>query len=62
MDPTKLGNAFAFWMHDLWSIPLVLVCGTALLYQYLGTSALIGVGSLFLMLPLNVVIQGGMKK
>ena len=51
MDAAKLANAVAFWGHDVWSIPLIIVVGTWQLYSYLGVSALVGVFSMVLVLP-----------
>ena len=46
VDSQKLATAAAFWGHDVWSIPLIIIVGSYQLYTFLGWSALIGVASL----------------
>ena len=62
VDANKLGQNVAFWMHDWWSITLVIVVGTVQLYTYLGPSALIGVASIIAALPLQRALQQRLRK
>ena len=48
VDSQKLGQSAAFWLHDPWSMALIIGVGTYQLYSYLGPSALVGVGSVVL--------------
>ena len=62
VDAQKLAMAAAFWGHDVWSIPLVIIVGSVQLYSFLGWSALIGVGSMILVLPAQRYCQKNLMK
>ena len=62
VDSQKLAFAVGFWGHDTWSIPLVIAIGTYQLYTFLGVSALLGVGSMVLVLPAQRWCQKNLKK
>ena len=61
VDTTKLGNASSF-MHELWSIPLQICIGSFMLYSYLQSAGLIGVGVMCLVLPTNLLISKRLRK
>ena len=44
-------------MHNLWSAPLRILLGTILLYDGLGVSALVGVGVLGILTPLQIRVM-----
>ena len=62
VDAAKLSNGVTFWAHDVWSLPFLIVAGTVQLYLYIGPSALAGVGSMALTLPLQQLCSQKLKK
>ena len=50
VDAMKVGNALSY-VHEIWSIPLQMAIGTAMLYSYLKWAGLVGVGVMTLVLP-----------
>jgi ABC-type bacteriocin/lantibiotic exporter with double-glycine peptidase domain len=49
------------YLNVVWSSPLQIVLAVALLYQYLGISAVIGVGCVLLLIPLNIWLSNKIK-
>ena len=62
VDAQKLSNAASFGAHDTWSMLLVISVGTAQLYEYLGWSGVVGVGSMVLVLPAQRYCQRNLRK
>jgi ABC-type multidrug transport system fused ATPase/permease subunit len=50
------------YLNVVWSSPLQIILSVALLYQYLGLSAIIGVGCVLLLIPLNIFVSNKIKK
>ncbi len=52
----------SMYLNVLWSSPLQIIIAVALLYQYLGVSAVIGVGFVLVLIPLNVYLSNKIKQ
>ncbi|XP_060198228.1 ABC transporter C family member 12-like isoform X5 [Lycium barbarum] len=71
-DPAWVGHLYAFLifvgvqvcqqLHVLWSAPLRIVIAMVLLYQQLGLASLLGALMLVLMIPMQTIIVGYMRK
>jgi ABC-type multidrug transport system fused ATPase/permease subunit len=50
------------YLNVLWSSPLQIIIAVVLLYQYLGVSAVIGVGFVLVLIPLNIYLSNKIKQ
>lgn len=49
------------YLNVIWSSPFQIIIALVLLYQYLGVSALIGVGTVLILIPLNIYVSNRIK-
>ncbi|XP_064636350.1 multidrug resistance-associated protein 1-like [Lineus longissimus] len=61
VDAQKLQDA-PVYLHFIWSAPITIVVCLIMLWQQLGPAVLAGLGVLILMVPINAVIAGKIKK
>ena len=52
----------AIYLNIVWSAPFQIIISLALLWSYLGVSALIGTSTLFIFMPLSVLVGNRTKK
>ena len=50
------------YLNVVWSAPLQIILSLIMLYKYLGISAIIGVGTVILIIPLNIFVVNKIKK
>lgn len=55
VDSERISEAIS-WIHFGWEAPLVILVSSSLVCLYFGWVALVGVGSMLLMLPLTMLV------
>jgi hypothetical protein len=61
VDAQKLQDA-PVYLHFIWSAPITIIVCLVMLWEQLGPAVLAGLGVLILMIPVNAVIAGKIKK